>query len=74
MARYGMPPEMRQIEYELRDRYGGCLTLADVGRELGIKRHRSISDWLSELTPLEINGRKKWRAADVARKIYESRV
>ena len=75
MARqYGVPSGQWRLENELRERYGGCLTQAEVGRELGLRNHNSVSQWLADLTPLQINGRRKWRAGDVARKMFESEV
>ena len=63
-----------EIEDELRMSYGGMMTMADVGNELGIHNRDSIKDFLNGTPAYDINGRKRWRTRDVARLIAYAEV
>ena len=69
-VKYGIPPEQLELEEELRDRYGGMMTAAEVGRELGLSGPHHYNDWLRDVPAVMVNGRKRWRVARVAEKIY----
>ena len=73
-TKVGVPPEQLIIEEELRTRYGGMMSAAAVGRELGLCKAPSYTRWLDGLPYNEVNGRKKWSVRDIARKIFETRV
>ena len=73
-TKVGVPPEQLIIEEELRKRYGGMMSAAAVGRELGLNRAPGYTRWLDGLPYNEVNGRKKWTVRVVAQKIYETRV
>ena len=47
------------------------LTAIDVGRFLGLKHQHSYEKWLSNVNHYSVNGRKRYMAADVAKKLYE---
>lgn len=70
-TKYLTPPQQKDIEEDLRERYGGgMMTAIDVGRELGIKDHTSYEAWLSDVPYYIVNNRKRWRVADIAKKMY----
>lgn len=60
-----------EIEEDLRSRNPGMMTAAQIGRELGITKHSSIMKFLDGLPAYEINGRKKWRLADIAKRLSQ---
>ena len=56
---------------DLRTRYGGMMSLADVGEELGLG-DKPTRKWLEGITAIDINGRKRYRVMDVAGKLYRN--
>lgn len=58
---------------EITRQYGGTLTLSNVARYLGISPH-TAGKWVKDVDAIEINGRKRYAAADIARKIEASRI
>lgn len=71
-VRIGVPQRQREIEDDLRARYGGAMTAKDVGVELGMKHPNTYNGWLADVPAIVVNNRKKWRVADVAGKIYQN--
>lgn len=67
-----IPPEQKAIEDELYARYGGMMDKRSVGIEIGLRGYHAISDWLSDVPGTMINGRKRYRVAVIAKKIYDS--
>lgn len=67
------PPELEEREAELRKRYGGMMSSADVGEELGRMDAKSVRKWLSGITGINVNGRLRFRVADIAAREYECR-
>lgn len=59
---------------ELRQLYGGALTLAQVGKTIGARSKDTQRAWTKDVPYVMINGRKKWLVSDVAKKICDSRV
>jgi len=72
VRQYGMAEWQRQKTEELRQRYGGAMTAAAVGREIGIKKPEHYMKWLAPLTRNKVT--KRYDTAEVARKMYEERV
>ena len=68
-----VPVEQEEREQELRKRYGGMMSSADVGEELGRMDPKSVRKWLSGLTGVNVNGRLRFRVADIAAREYECR-
>lgn len=60
-----------EIATEMRRFYGGMLCVEDVRRELGAKDRRTAERFMDGVNPINVNGRKKWRVGDVAKRIYE---
>ena len=60
-----------QIAEDLRAVYGGMLCVEDVRQELGAKDRRTAEKFVDGLSHINVNGRKKWRVYDVAKRIYE---
>ncbi|MBQ3379703.1 MAG: hypothetical protein IJG50_07580 [Clostridia bacterium] len=65
--------EEKALVRELRELYGGAMTLADITREIGAVKPATGKKWAQDLPAVRINGRLRWRVTDVARKLYESR-
>lgn len=65
--------EQELLEEELRARYGGMMTAAAVGQELGLLHHKSYNAWLADVPSVLVNGRSRWRVADIAEKIFRNR-
>lgn len=65
-----VPPGQLEIENDLRRRYGGMMTASSIGRELGIVDHKSYEEWLNDVPFVLVNGRKRYRVAAVAEKLY----
>ena len=61
-----------ELENELYDRYGGMMSALDVARELGIVHYSAYHAWLADVPAVIVNGRKRYRVAAVAEKIYKS--
>lgn len=67
---------VRQIEIEedLRTRHTGLLTFKEVSDELGIKFRASVNKFLEGLPAYCIDGRKRWRIADVAKRLADKEI
>ena len=72
-VKYGIPQAQKEIESDLREHYGGMLTAKDVAREISLSQYAAYMRWLADVPSIDINGRKKYRVADVAAKIYRCR-
>lgn len=68
----GIPEWQKKKTEELRQRYGGAMRAAEVGREIGINSPRMYMRWLEPLTRNKVT--KRYDTAEVARKMYEERV
>ena len=68
-----IPTDQLNIAEDIRKRYGNMLTARDVGAVIGVAHYKSINKWLEGLPCFEINNRRRYSAADVARKLYEAR-
>ena len=71
MPRLRRSPRETQIADDLREIYGGMLGVEEIRRELGAKDRRTAEKFVDGLAPINVNGRKKWRVYDVAKRIYE---
>lgn len=67
------PIEQQEREDELRSLYGGMMTIADVSEELGRVHFKTAQKWLSGLPAVSVNGRLRFRVADVAERMYNQR-
>lgn len=67
---------VRQIEIEedLRERHGGLLTFTEVSDEIGIKHKDTVKGFLNGLPVYCIEGKRRWRTADVARQLASMEV
>ena len=66
-----VPAAQQAIEDDLRARYGGMMTAKDVGKELSLSYYPAYMDWLEDVPATVVNGRRRWRVAAVAAKIYK---
>ena len=55
-------------DYIKRD-YGGMLSVTQVAKLLGMRNRKSADKWLADVDYININGRKRYMALDLARKI-----
>lgn len=60
-----------EIAIEMRRFYGGMMGVEAVRQELGAKDRRTAEKFMDGIVPINVNGRKKWRVGDVAKRIYE---
>ena len=67
----GVPDKQRELENIIKEQFGNMLTAIDVGRFLGMKHHTAYENWLGDVKHYTVNGRKKYMAFDVAKKLYE---
>ena len=67
----GVPTAQRELEEVIKAQYGNMLSAIDVGRFLGLTHHKSYEGWLENVKAYVVNGRKKYMAFDVAKKLYE---
>lgn len=58
---------------DIRKNYGDILTLQKVMEYLGVSRH-TAERWVKDIDSININGRKRYQAADIARKIEANRI
>ena len=66
-----MNRRLEAIERSIVSRHGAMLTFADVSVEIGSKNKIVVHYFLEGLPVYRIGSRKKWRAADIARRIYD---
>lgn len=71
-VKLGLPEWQKEKEAELRERYGGAMRAAEVGREIGINSPRLYMQWLAPLTRNKVT--KRYDTREVARKMYEERI
>lgn len=67
------PLEVEEREEELRKLYGGMMSSADVAEELGRMDPKSVRKWLSGIAGVNVNGRLRFRVADIAERMYQCR-
>lgn len=67
------PAVVEEREAELRKRYGGMMTSADVSEELGRVDPKTVRKWLSGIVGVNVNGRLRFRVADIAEREYQCR-
>jgi len=70
----GVPPGVLAMADDIRAEYDNMLTAADVRRLLGLKSQRSCDKWLSSIQGYNVNGRPRFFAVDIARKLWEERL
>lgn len=53
-----------------------CLDIQDVKMVLGLKDDKAVKKWLdnAHILPVDINGRKKWLACDIAKELRCSQI
>ena len=69
------PGAVKSLERIIADQYGMCLTMVNLLKVLGMKDYRSARLWLEseKIQAVEINGRSRWLATDVARALERSK-
>lgn len=66
-------PAEDAIADEIRRNYGGMMSTADIARFLNVKDGRTVQKFVADIPFYDVNGRRKWMASDVARKMAEAR-
>lgn len=69
----GKSPELRQRENELRERYGGFMSLTDISHEFGFKCRQSALKAVNDIPAYTMTGKKLYDIRDVAKLIEGSR-
>lgn len=60
--------------HDIRRVYGGMLGLSSVMGLLGNVSRHTAEKWVSDIDAINVNGRKKYLPADLARKIEAERI
>lgn len=68
-----LSPEAQTLAEEIRKNYGGMLSLASVCQLLGVTDNRTAKKFLIGVPTFNVNGRERWMAADIARRLDEAR-
>jgi len=71
------PPGPRnQLRAEIEERFGFSVGTNDLGSILGLSDRHAIARWIKDegLEAVEINGRRKYLASDVARVLDNSKI
>ena len=70
-------PKLRQPQYvrdyadELRTRYGGMMTLSSIAEELGNVSRTTAFRFAQDIPAVIVNGKKRFKVTEVAKKILE---
>lgn len=73
-TKQGLSPREEQTAHDIRRDYGGMLDTAKIMKLLGNVSRHTAEKWAGDVDAIMINGRKKYLAADLARKIEAQRV
>lgn len=67
--------EKKQLEDKIIDLFGMCLTMKDLMKVLGMRDYHCAKNWLirENIEPVEVNGRKRYLATDIARALDNSK-
>lgn len=68
-----LSPEAQTLADEIRKNYGGMLALSSVCQLLGVADNRTAKKFLDGVPCFNVNGRERWMAADIARRLDEVR-
>lgn len=63
-----------EILGELAERYGGMMTQRDIAEAIGCRTTGPTQSITEGLTSYEINGRRRWRTSDIAKRIASMEV
>lgn len=69
-----MRHERVEILEELANRYGGMMTQRDIAESIGCKTTGTIQSIVEGLPAYDINGRRRWRTSDIAKRIASMEV
>lgn len=59
---------------EIKKDFGSLLTVNDVAKFLGCRSRNTAKQFLSDVDSIEINGKRRYMAVDIARKVEAGRV
>lgn len=68
-----LSPQEEETALEIRRFYGGMLDLTKIMELLGNVSRHTAEKWVADVDAININGRKKYLPADLARKIEAQR-
>lgn len=69
---YNLPTPDKELVSAIKKDYGGMLTLTQVCGVLGVSRD-TARKFMQGVPAYNINGRRRWSATDVARRLTEVR-
>ena len=69
MPRKGMSTKEKERHDEIYKRYGGYLYQPNIAELINRKHHSAVERFVEGLPVTKINGRKAWRASDIAKKL-----
>lgn len=62
-----------EILEELANKYGGMMTQRDIADAIGCRSTPPVTAFVEGLPSYEINGRRRWRTSDIAKRIASMR-
>lgn len=68
-----LSPQEEETALEIRRYYGGMLDLTKIMELLGNVSRHTAEKWVTDVDAINVNGRKKYLPADLARKIEAQR-
>lgn len=72
-TKIGIPWEQQELESELRKRYGGFMSRAEIGKEIG-KSRPTVLKWIEGMRAYHFDKiTSRYDVRDVAKRIYESK-
>ena len=66
----------KTLQQDIVDRFGMCLTLANLMVVLGLKDRKCAANWITEegIEAVLVNGRKRYLASDIAKALDNSKI
>ena len=69
---WNIPAAEKELAAELRELWGGYMSVTNIQAELGFKKWSSADAWAADIPATMVNGRRRYRVTAVAHKLYES--
>ena len=71
MPKLRAPQYVREYADELRRNYGGMMTVTSIAEELGKVSRSTAFRFVQDIPAVIVNGKKRYKVTDVAKKILE---
>ena len=60
-----------EIEMDLRSRHKGMMNISEIAEELGLTNRQITAEFVEGLPSYLVGHRRKWRIADIARRLAD---